>query len=108
MLAQRLLLGWVSGRPEEVRGVACSPVESVLTAGRLRWVPGAQANSGSEADLAEELPEHFANLLAAALLTLPPSNNFIIINNINYLRIKAASYWGQWSVSLRQEAPGSE
>lgn len=53
MLAQRLLLGWVSGRPEEARGVACSLVESVLTAGRLRWVPGAQANSGSEADLAE-------------------------------------------------------
>lgn len=82
----------------------------MLTAGRLRWVPGVQANSGSgsEADLAEDLPERVANLLAATLLTLPPSNNFIIINNINYLTITAASYCGQWSVLLRQEAPGSE
>lgn len=52
-LAQRLLLGRVSERPEEVRGVARSLVGSVLTALRLRRVPGAQANSSSQADVAK-------------------------------------------------------
>lgn len=40
MEAHCLLLGWLSERPEEVRGVAGSPVEPVLTALRLPRVPG--------------------------------------------------------------------
>lgn len=95
MLAQRLLLGWISEGPEEVRGVARSLVESVLTALRLGgfWVH-------REQQLGEgwrrELSMGLAHLLADELLCSPYSGDLITIHNGDpHLTIRATRCWRQ-------------
>lgn len=48
-----------------------------------------------------QLPGPLAHLLTAALLMLPQSNSYIIINMNNYLTVTTTRHWGQWNVLFR-------